>query len=96
MDRGALELTARVVALEFLVETAYAAALMQTRDPVGEARALGTMCAELARRVEAGGADPAIARHLVAAVAHALDAIFGRIRTRLETHARNFPTSGTA
>ena len=96
MDRDTVELAARVVALEFLVENAYAVALMQTRDPVGEARHLGAMCAECARRIEAGGAQPAVARRLVGAVARALDAIFCRIRTRLETHARKFPTSGTA
>ena len=97
MDKDTLEIAARVVALEFLVENAYAVALMQTRDPAGEARILGAMCAELARRLEAGTeVDPAAARGLVAAVAHALDAIFGRIRTRLETQARKFPTTGTA
>ncbi len=94
MDRDTVELAARVVALEFLVENAYAVALMQTRDPVGEARVLGAMCAQLARRLESGGANPGADAD--AAVAHALDAIFGRIRARLETSARNFPTSGTA
>ena len=96
MDKDTLEIAARVVALEFLVENAYAVALMQTRDPVGEARELGIMCADLARRIEAGGAGPAVARRLVGAVARALAAIFGRIRTRLETRARNFPTAGCA
>ncbi len=98
MDKDTLEIAARVVALEFLVENAYAVALMQTRDPVGEARGLGVMCAELARRLEAGGvdADAPAARGLVAAVAHALDAIFGRIHARLETQTRKFPTAGTA
>ncbi len=97
-DKDALELTARLVALEFLVENAYAVALMQTRNPAGEARELGAICADLARRLEAGGkgSDPVIASALAAGVARALDSIFGRIRARLEKRAEDYPTAGRA
>ncbi len=96
MDPVAVRLLARIGAIEFLVENIYAVALMQTCDPAGAARRWAAQAAALSRRagVDVDGVDRALAAALVAGMANEIDAIFGQIIERLDTHARDHPTAG--
>lgn len=96
INSDAVEMTSRLVALEMLVENAYAAALMQARDPVAEARQWSVLFSQLGRQLEAGVDDREIATALATGVARALDSIFARIRARVEHRAGDFHTAGTA
>lgn len=92
----AVEMTSRLVALEMLVENAYAVALMQTRDPVAEARQWSALFTKLGRQLETGIGDRDVAAALATGVARALESIFDRIRARVEHHAGDIHTPGTA
>ncbi len=99
MDPQAIHLLARLAAVEFLIESVYTVALLQTRDPVGEARAwIGEVRALTARSaaLDTGGAAPELSRAVVAGMVRELDTIFSRVVQRIENHARNHPTAGRA
>ncbi len=96
MNTDTVELAARLVALEMLVENAYAVALMQARDPVAEARQWSALFTKLGDQLDVGGEDREIALALAAGVGRALDSIFARIRARVERRVEDFHTTGNA
>lgn len=80
-----LTLYARVGAVETLLETLYAAVLVQSPDPIAEVRRSAADMRAIARdaHVEVAGVDPALTRALVEAMAGELDHLFARIERRL-------------
>ncbi len=97
MDPHVIHLLARLAAVEFLIENVYAAALLQTRDPVGEAQAwIGEVRALTAQSANFEGVAPALSRAVVAGMVRELDTIFSRVVARIENHARSHPTAGRA
>ena len=99
MDPQAIHLLARLAAVELLIESVYTVALLQTRDPVGEARAwIGEVRALAARSaaLDTGGAASELSRAVAAGMVRELDTIFSRVVQRIENHARNHPTAGRA